>query len=132
MARGAVTVGSAEKRARPTRWLGDSRTRLRSFPEEVKNDIGAAIMWAQLGDKHPDAKALSGFGGARVLEVVENHDGDTYRAVYTVRFREWIYILHCFQKKSKRGAETPRRDMNLIKERLKQAEKIEAAETSRR
>ena len=132
MARGAVTVGTAEKRARPTRWLGDSRRRLRSFPEEVKNDIGVAIMWAQLGDKHPDAKPLSGFGGAGVLEIVENHDGDTYRAVYTVRFKEWIYILHCFQKKSKRGKETPRHDINLIKERLKQAGEIEAAETARR
>jgi phage-related protein len=129
VARGAVTVGSAEKRARQTRWLGDSKSRLRSFPEGVKDDIGAAIMWAQLGDKHPDAKPLSGFGGAGVLEVVENHDGDTYRAVYTVRFKEWIYILHCFQKKSKKGNETPRHDMNLIRVRLKQAEKLEAAET---
>ena len=73
MARGAVTVGSAEKRTRQTRWLGDSRSRLRSFPQEVKDDIGAAIMWAQLGEKHPDAKPLRGFGGAGVLEVVENH-----------------------------------------------------------
>jgi phage-related protein len=67
-----------------------------------------------------------------VLEIVENHDGDTYRAVYTVRFKEWLYILHCFQKKSKKRDETPKQDMNLIKERLKQAEAIEAAKTSKR
>jgi hypothetical protein len=77
MARGAVTVGiptvgTPEKRARQTRWLGDSKNRLRSFPEEVREDIGTAIYWAQLGDKHPDAKPLSGFSGAGVLEIVEN------------------------------------------------------------
>lgn len=136
MARGAVTVGTTtvgtpERRARQTRWLGDSKNRLRSFPEEVREDIGAAIYWAQLGDKHPDAKPLAGFGGAGVLEIVENHDGDTYRAVYTVRFTDWLYILHCFQKKSKKRDETPKQDMNLIKERLKKAVEIEAAKTSK-
>ena len=83
-------------------------------------------MWAQMGDKHADAKPLQGFGGASVLEIVENHDGDTYRAVYTVRFRERIYVLHCFQKKSRKGRETPKHEINLIQQRLEQARKLEA------
>jgi phage-related protein len=110
---------------KPIRWLGDSRQRLRTFPEDVKDDIGAALFWAQKGAKHPDAKPLSGFGGAGVLEVVEDHNGDTYRAVYTVRFADRIYVLHCFQKKSKKGRETARHDIDLIRERFKQAVKIE-------
>lgn len=113
------------KLPKPVRWLGDSRKRLRTFPEDVKDDIGTALFWAQKGAKHPDAKPLSGFGGAGVLEVVEDHDGDTYRAVYTVRFENRIYVLHCFQKKSKRGHQTPRREIDLIRERLQQAVEIE-------
>jgi phage-related protein len=116
---------------KPIRWLGDSRRKIRTFPEDVKDDIGAALFWAQKGSKHPDAKPLSGFGGAGVLEVVEDHDGDTYRAVYTVKFRERIYVLHCFQKKSKRGNQTPPRDIDLIRERLKQAEQIESTTPSK-
>ena len=111
---------------KPITWLGDSLERLRDFPEEVKDDVGAALMWAQMGDKHADAKPRQGFGGASVLEIVENHDGDTYRAVYTVRFKERIYVLHCFQKKSKKGRETPKHDIDLIEERLEQARKLEA------
>jgi phage-related protein len=110
---------------KPITWLGDSLERLRGFPEEVKDDVGAALMWAQMGDQHADAKPLRGFGGASVLEVVENHYGDTYRAVYTVRFKERIYV-HCFQKKSKKGRETPRHEINLIQQRLEQARKLEA------
>jgi phage-related protein len=78
-----------------------------------------------MGGKHPDAKPLRGdpaFRGGGVLEIVDNDDGDTYRAVYTVRYREVIYVLHCFQKKSKRGIETPRQDIELIKRRLKTAD----------
>lgn len=110
---------------RPLRFLGDSQERIREFPEEVREDIGAALMWAQCGDKHPDTKPLSGFGGASVLEVVENNEGDTYRAVYTVRYANVVYVLHCFQKKSKKGSETPKHDINLIKERLRRAEELE-------
>lgn len=106
--------------------MGDSLERLRTFPENVKDDIGAALMWAQKGAKHPDAKPLRGFGGASVLEIEEDYDGDTYRAVYTVRFKERIYVLHCFQKKSKKGSETPKHDIDLIGERLKQAQALEA------
>ena len=117
------------KSLKPVRWLGDSLERLRGFPEEVKDDVGAALMWAQRGHKHVDAKPIHGFGGASVLEVVENFAGDTYRAVYTVRFKERIYVLHCFQKKSKKGSETPKHDINLIQERLEQARKLEERAT---
>jgi phage-related protein len=75
-----------------------------------------------MGDKHPSAKPLQGFGGAGVLEIVEDHDGDTYRAVYTVRFAEVVYVLHTFQKKSKRGVKTPKREIDLIKARSQRAE----------
>ena len=81
-------------------------------------------MWlflAQIGKRHPDAKPLKGFGGASVLEVVEDYRGDTYRAVYTVKFVEAVYVLHVFQKKSKRGIATPKLEMDLIKDRLKRA-----------
>jgi phage-related protein len=77
-----------DKPLKPITWLGDSLDRLRCFPEDVKDDVGAALMWAQMGDKHADAKPMRGFGGASILEIVENHDGNTYRAVYTVRFKE--------------------------------------------
>ena len=86
-------------------------------------EIGYALYFAQLGDKHPAAKVLKGFGGAGVLEVVEDHDGDTYRAVYTVKFAGAVYVLHAFQKKSKTGIKTPKPVLDLIKERLKLAEK---------
>ena len=93
------------------------------MPQSVKNVFGFAIRAAQRGARHPDAKPLKGFGGAGVLEVVENFDGDTYRAVYTVKFAGIVYVLHVFQKKSKRGAKTPKTDLDLIKSRLKDAEK---------
>ena len=89
------------------------------MPEEVKDVFGHAIDLAQAGGKHQDAKALTGFGSAGVLEVVEDTQGDTYRAVYTVNFAGWIYVLHCFQKKSKSGVSTPKPDMDLINSRLK-------------
>jgi len=107
---------------KPVHWVGSSREDLQSFPTEVKRDIGFALDTAQRGDKHPSAKPLQGFGGASVLEIVENHDGDTYRAVYTVRFAEAIYVLHCFQKKSKRGIKTPKKELDLIAARLKKAQ----------
>lgn len=92
------------------------------FPEEVRADIGYALDLAQQGEEPISAKALKGFAGRGVLEIVENHDGDTYRAVYTVRFAECVYVLHCFQKKSKRGIATPQREIDLIKARLQTAE----------
>ena len=92
------------------------------MPDEVVDVFGFALHLAQSGKKHAQAKPLRGFGGAGVLEVVEDHEGDTYRAVYTVRFAGNVYVLHCFQKKSKHGIQTPKQDMDLIRERLKAAQ----------
>ena len=105
-------------------WVGSSRRDLRSFPDPVQDHIGYALYVAQSGGKHRDAKALSGFGGAGVVEVVSDYRGDTFRAVYTVRFARSVFVLHAFQKKSKTGRETPQRDMDLIRRRLREAEEI--------
>ncbi|HEY3579991.1 MAG TPA: type II toxin-antitoxin system RelE/ParE family toxin [Pyrinomonadaceae bacterium] len=102
-------------------WVGSTLKDLRSFPAEVKDVMGYALYQAQLGQKAPTAKPLRGFGGAAVLEIVEDHHGDAYRAVYTVQYADVVYVLHAFQKKSKRGAATPKIDIDLIKQRLKTA-----------
>jgi phage-related protein len=94
---------------------------LRAFPEEVRARVGVALWDAQLGRKAPYAKPLRHFGGASVLEIVDDFDGDTFRAVYTVRFAGAVYVLHAFQKKSKRGIATPKADLDLIEQRLKRA-----------
>ena len=94
------------------------------LPVDVRKFFGFALSLAQAGDQHDDAKVLKGFGGAGVLEVVEDDSGGTYRAVYTVKFEEAVFVLHCFQKKSKRGIETPKQDMDIIRARLKLAEKL--------
>lgn len=107
---------------KPLRWLGGSREDLREFPREIRREIGFALHFAQAGDKHPSAKPLRGFGSAGVLEAVADFRGDAFRAVYTVRFADVVYVLHVFQKKSKRGIATPKREMALIRERLKWAE----------
>ena len=107
---------------KPVRWIASSKDDLSALPVDVRRDIGQALYVAQCGDKHADAKALKGFGGAGVLEVVARHDGDTFRAVYTVRFAEVIYVLHAFQKKSKTGIATTKKDIDPIKSRLKLAE----------
>lgn len=110
------------KQARkPLKWIGSAKRDLDSMPEDVKDLFGHAIDLAQAGGKHQDAKALSGFGSAGVLEVVEDFRSDTYRAVYTVKFAGWVYVLHCFQKKSKSGIKTPKEDMDMINARLKAA-----------
>ena len=109
---------------KPVIWVGSSRKDLRKFPDPVQDYMGYALYIAQRGGKHRDTKPLSGFGGAGVVEIVKDHRGDTFRAVYTVRFAGTVYVLHAFQKKSKTGRETPRRDMELIKQRLREAEKI--------
>ncbi|MCW5672588.1 MAG: type II toxin-antitoxin system RelE/ParE family toxin [Hydrogenophaga sp.] len=106
---------------KPVKWVGSVKRDLDAMPGDVKDVFGHAIDLAQAGGKHPDAKPLTGFGSAGVLEVVEDHQGDTYRAVYTVRFAGWVYVLHCFQKKSKSGVQTPKKDMDLIHTRLKAA-----------
>jgi len=115
----------SESRIRPLVWIGDSLDQLKTFPADVQDVFGYALYIAQTGGKHPDAKPLRGdpaFRAGAVLEVVDDHAGDTYRAVYTVRFHDLIYVLHCFQKKSRRGISTPRQDIELIRRRLKTAE----------
>ncbi len=103
-------------------WVGSSKKDLLAMPDDVVDVFGFALHLAQTGKKHAQAKPLKGFGGASVLEVVEDHMGDTYRAVYTVKIAEAVYVLHCFQKKSKQGIETPKQEMSLIRERLKAAQ----------
>ena len=103
-------------------WIGSSRKDLKSFPDDVKRAIGYALFQAQTGGKALSAKPLSGFGSAGVLEVVEDYQTDAYRAVYTVRFGDFVYVLHAFQKKSKRGVAIPKTDVTLIKARLRTAE----------
>src|ERR1700677_4218127 len=105
-------------------WVGPTRKELKEFPRPVQRAVGLALYVAQLGETPPEAKVLKGFGGAGVLELVEDHRGDTYRAVYTLRFATRIYVLHVFQKKSKRGIATPKQDIELIRARLKWAERL--------
>jgi phage-related protein len=107
---------------KPLVWMGSSHKDLMAMPVEVRRLFGFALSLAQVGDRHEDTKVLKGFGGAGVLEVVEDDIGGTYRAVYTVKFAEAVFVIHCFQKKSKRGIATPKEDMDIINARLKAAE----------
>lgn len=102
---------------------------MKTFPRPVQRAVGLALFAAQIGETPPDAKPLKGFAGASVLELIEDHRGDTYRAVYTVKFAMRIYVLHVFQKKSKRGIATPRKELEVIQDRLKWAERIHTGET---
>lgn len=108
-------------RERPLLWIGSSKKDLFDLPAPVRRFFGHALDFAQRGEQHDAAKVLKGFGGAGVLEVVEDDADGTYRAVYTVRFQEAVFVLHVFQKKSKRGIETPQADMAIIRQRLKVA-----------
>lgn len=119
---GKRAIMPATQPVKPLFWVGSSRRDLREFPEPVKDVMGHALFVAQLGGKHDDARPLRGFGGAGVLEIVEDLAGDTYRAVYTVKFSDAIYVLHAFQKKSKRWIKTPKKDLDLIMERRSRAE----------
>jgi phage-related protein len=103
-------------------WLGSTEKDLKVMPSEVRDAVGYALYQAQIGQKCKKAKSLKGFGSAGILEVVEDCRGGTFRAVYTVKFGEVIYVLHCFQKKSTHGIATPKPDMDLIRERLKAAQ----------
>jgi phage-related protein len=103
-------------------WLGSSKDVLRSFPKPVRRKLGQSLWEAPLGHFPYGAKPLQRFGGASVVEMLADHDGNAYRAVYTVRFADFIYILHVFQKKSKKGAKTPPNVVELIRRRLKIAE----------
>ena len=107
---------------KPLFWIGSSKKDLKAFPRPVQRKCGFALRYAQSGNKHPDAKPLQGFGGAGVLEIVEDHESGTYRAVYTVRFARAVYMLHAFQKKSTRGIKTPKHEIERIQKRLKTAE----------
>ena len=107
---------------KPVRWVGTARDDLRCFPAEARRNIGNALYFAQKGDKHPSAKPLKGFGGAGVLEIVENSEGDSYRAVYAVCLADAVYVLHAFKKKSKLGIKTPKHEIDLLKQLLQQAE----------
>ena len=106
----------------PLRWIASSKDDLKAMPNAVRGDVGQALYFAQRGEKHADAKVLKGFAGAGVLEVIARHDGETFRAVYTVRFAGVIYMLHVFQKKSKHGIATPKKELDLVHSRLKLAE----------
>ena len=103
---------------KPIIWMGSSREDLKAFPAQVRRDIGYALYTAQQGETDPAAKPLKGFGGSSVMEIVDRHDTDTYRAVYTAQFAGRIYVLHAFQKKSKKGVATPQKEIELIKKRL--------------
>jgi phage-related protein len=109
---------------RPLVWMGSAKRDFRVMPDDVKSHMGYALYVAQLGGKHRDAKPLKGFAGAGVLEVVKDHRGDTFRAIYTVRLAGAVYVLHVFQKKSKTGSATPKADLNLIEARLREAERV--------
>ena len=106
---------------KPVEWIGSSKADLKMFPAAVRGVVGFALYQAQVGLKHRDAKPLRGLG-ANLLEVVSRYDGDTYRAVYTVRFKAAVYVLHAFQKKAKRGTATPKQEVDLVKRRLRAAE----------
>ncbi len=105
-------------------WIGSSKRDLASLPQDIKRTMGYALRIAQLGGQHEDTKVLKGFHGADVIEILEDDKAGTYRGVYTVRFPKALFILHVFQKKSKSGIATPKKDMDLIKSRLKLAEAI--------
>ena len=110
---------------KPLEWVGSSHKDLMALPADVRRLFGFALSLAQAGDRHDAARVLKGFGRAgvlEVLEVLEDDVGGTYRAVYTVKFAEAVFVLHCFQKKSKRGIATPKEDMDIIRARLKLAE----------
>lgn len=114
-------MGGSPYQFRPLRWVGSSRKDFGDFPARVQDGFGFELFLAQSGQHPPSAKPLKGIGG-RVVELVDDYDGDTYRAVYTVRFQSAVYVLHAFKKKSKQGIKTPQSDIALITKRLKDAE----------
>lgn len=111
--------------------MGSSRAELRAFPESVRRALGHALYAAQQGETDPAAKPLKGFKGSSVMEIVDRYDTDTYRAVYTTRFADVVYVLHAFQKKSKRGIRTPQQDIELVRQRLTAAQRYHQERTRR-
>ena len=121
----AVALGTRQP-LKAVVWVRSSKNDLKRFPRTAQSHLGFALKVAQSGGKHPDAKPMRGFGGAGVIEIVEDYDGDSYRAVYTVKYAEAIYVLHAFQKKSKSGIATTKHDLKLIEERLRRAKELHA------
>jgi phage-related protein len=119
-------VDDLPRAAKPVVFVGSSRRDLKAFPDAVRQEIGQAMYEVQLGLHPKAAKPLKGVGSG-VLEIRDNHDGDTYRAVYTVQFEEAVYVLHAFQKKSTSGIATPQRHLDLIRQRLREAKAIHEA-----
>lgn len=109
---------------KPLFWIGGSKKDLMALPVGVRKFFGHALDFAQRGEQHDAAKALKGFGGAGIVEIVEDDADGTYRAVYTARFVEAVFVLHCFQKKSKSGIATPQKDIDVIRARLKTVEAL--------
>lgn len=113
-----MEVAESNPPMKPLRWVGRSKDDLDAFPGPARREAGYALYLAQNGMKAVKAKPLKGFAGAGVLEVIADHDGNAYRAVYTVKFAEAVYLLHAFQKKSKKGIATPRSHLEIVKQRL--------------
>ena len=107
---------------RPVIWVGSSKEDLKTFPADVQDRVGFALYQAQIGLRHRDTKTLRGMG-SHVIEIVSRYDSDTYRTVYTVQFKSALYVLHAFRKKAKKGIATPKQDVDVIRRRLKVAEK---------
>lgn len=105
-------------------WIGSSYEDLKDFPQPVRNAVGYALFFAQTGKKHPHTKVLSGMGNASVVEIRENDGSGTYRLIYTVEIEEYVFVLHAFQKKSKSGIATPKQELDMIKNRLKEAKAL--------
>jgi phage-related protein len=115
---------SDDAKPKPVVWVASSQRDFRAFPDKVKSEMGYALFVAQRGGRHRKVKTLKGFGGGSVVEIFEDHDGDTFRTVYTARFASAVYVLHAFQKKSKKGIATPQADLRLIDQRLRDAERL--------
>ena len=109
-------------------WVASSLDDLKRFPEPVQKVMGFALFQAQCGGKHLQARPLKGFGGAGVLEIIEDFDGNAFRTVYTVRFADAVYVLHAFQKRSKKGIKTPKREMDVVRSRLRMAQEMRQTE----
>jgi phage-related protein len=123
-----VRIGWNDHSASLDRWIGSSRKDYLEFPPKVQDNFGFELFLAQTGQHPPSAKLLRGLGSGTV-ELVDDFDGDAYRAVYTVRFESAVYVLHAFKKRSKQGIKTPQSDLELIKRRRKEAEALDAART---
>lgn len=111
-----------KKKTKLLAWIASSKRDFIEFPTEIRKEMGHALYIAQEGGKHKNAKPLKGFGGATVLEIVENGENSTYRTMYTIQFEDIVYVLHAFQKKSKSGIKTPKQEMELVETSLKWAQ----------